>query len=148
MPNFHTVSSHTIMHGGVQPTSLDPRTDGEVFQIWEALRNEDIEVHYTHINAGQHVGAHSHPDCSHYLIIMSGLAHVWIDHEIVHLEAGDFLEIPRYTIHDFSADPSTDVWDLSVTHPGWSVTNMDYDVETKDKIWEALKATFGTKPKR
>ena len=147
MTHFHTASGHKIMHGTQPPTALDPRTDGDVFQIWETLRNEEIEVHYTHINAGEHTGAHSHPDCSHYLIIISGLAHVWIDQEIIHLEAGDFLEIPRFTVHDFSADPTTDVWDLSVTHPGWTVTNMDYDVETKEKIWEALKGTFGTKPK-
>jgi mannose-6-phosphate isomerase-like protein (cupin superfamily) len=148
MTHIHTVSGKTLMQGGVPPTSLDPRTGGKVFQIWETLNNKDIEVHYTHINAGEHTGAHSHPDCSHYLIIISGIAHVWIDHKILRLEAGDFLEIPRFTIHDFSADPTTDVWDLSVTNPGWAVTNMDYDVETKERIWEELKGVHGFKAKQ
>jgi hypothetical protein len=49
-------------------------------------------------------------------------------------------------VHDFAADPSGDVWDLSVTHPGWDVQNMDYDVEAKEAIREALRAQFG-KPK-
>jgi quercetin dioxygenase-like cupin family protein len=143
---FHTTSGKEIMSGAHPPDKLDPRTNGEVFQIWQSLVRDDIEVHYTHIGAGQNVGAHSHPDASHFLIIIDGIAHAWLDGETVRLEPGDFLEIPRYTVHDFAADPSGDVWDLSVTHPGWDVQNMDYDVEAKEAIREALRAQFG-KPK-
>jgi quercetin dioxygenase-like cupin family protein len=147
MPHFHTASGKHIMSGALPPTSLDPRTNGEIFQIWETLNNEDIEVHYTHIEAGKNTGAHSHPDASHYLIIISGLAHCWIDGTVVNLEPGDFLQIPRFTVHDFAADPAGDVWDLSVTHPGWTVTNMDYDVEAKEMIRAALVESFGMRAK-
>ena len=147
---FHTVKGHDIMSLEQPPTALDPRTNGEVFQIWEVLKTEPIEVHYTRINAGENTGAHMHPDASHYLIIIKGLAHVWIDEQILVLEPGDFLEIPRYLYHDFSADPSGDVWDLSVTNPGWDTANMTYDAEfgEQNRIREALEKSFGMTEKR
>ncbi len=146
MPHFHTAKGHEIMKGDTPPDEVDPLTNGEIFQIWQALKSEDIEVHYTHIGAGLNVGAHSHPDASHYLIIISGIAHAWMDGTTVRLEAGDFLQIPRFTVHDFAADPTTDVWDMSVTHPGWDVQNMDYDVAEKDLIRAALVESFNMKP--
>jgi quercetin dioxygenase-like cupin family protein len=145
-PHFHTASGKEIMSLSRPPDALDPLTNGEIFQIWQTLKSDEIEVHYTHIGAGRNTGAHSHPDASHFLIIISGLAHAWLDGTMVRLEPGDFLEIPRFVVHDFAADPAGDVWDLSVTHPGWDVQNMDYDVEAKDAIREALRSQFG-KPK-
>ena len=147
MTHFHTAKGHEIMSGTRPPDALDPLTNGEIFQIWQTLKSDDIEVHYTHIGAGKNTGAHSHPDASHYLIIISGIAHAWLDGTVVRLEAGDFLEIPRYTVHDFAAHPTTDVWDLSVTHPGWDVQNMDYDVDAKEMIRAALVESFGMNPK-
>jgi quercetin dioxygenase-like cupin family protein len=140
---FHTAKGTEIMSGSRPPDALDPRTNGEIFQIWQALKSDEIEVHYTHIGAGNNVGAHSHPDASHYLIVIQGIAHAWLDGTTVRLEPGDFLEIPQFIVHDFAADPSGDVWDLSVTHPGWDVQNMDYDVAAKEAIREALVAQFG-----
>jgi len=149
---YHTVKGSEILSGDLPPTGLDPRTNGKIFQIWECLKTEDpaVEVHYTHINAGHDVGAHMHPDATHYLIIIKGIAHVWIDGEVIILEEGDFLEIPRYKYHNFSADPNTDVWDLSVTHPGWELAEMQYDAEfgEKNKIQEALEKSWKLTEKR
>jgi quercetin dioxygenase-like cupin family protein len=148
--HFHHATAHEMMSGTRVPSAVDPQTSGGIFQIFEALKSEPIEVHYTHIFAGQNVGAHSHPDASHFLIIMSGLAHAWMDGTMVRLEQGDFLEIPRYVLHDFAADPTSDVWDLSVTHPGWAPSNMQYDADpdTLAKIRIAFEEAFGLTEKK
>jgi quercetin dioxygenase-like cupin family protein len=106
-----------IQNGSVTPGAVDPKTNGQIWEICYVVEHESVEIHYGHVLAGKMTGAHSHPDGSHYLVIVGGSALLWMDGKLTRFDEGDFIEIPRDSLHNFAAGLSTDMWNLSLTHP-------------------------------
>jgi quercetin dioxygenase-like cupin family protein len=117
-----------------EPTNADPQTGGTLWQSWRMNRDDTIDVRYSRVGAGQRTGAHVHPDTNQYTAIVEGNALVWMDGEMVPLQAGDIILIPRNVLHNFGAGADADCWIVDLTSPPWEPSKMEFRPDRDPEI--------------
>jgi quercetin dioxygenase-like cupin family protein len=142
----HAIISE-VLNGSREPDAVDPQDNGGRWQLYDIGCSTDVvEVHYTRIRAGRTAGAHRHPDADHYIVVLSGVAHVWLEGEMFRVEAPDFIQVPRHVLHDFAADPSEDLWTFIATSPPFDPKKMQYEPAADAEIAAAFRDAFQPSP--
>ena len=130
--------------GAPEPSSTDPQTHGDIWKVWRIERTPEIDVLYGTMTPGTRTGAHIHPDTMHYTCILEGTALVWIDGHMVELHAGDTLNIPRDTLHNFGASKGDPLWWVDITTPAWDPEKLIFQPEREPEIAAAFARAWGT----
>ncbi|HEV8297903.1 MAG TPA: cupin domain-containing protein [Acidimicrobiales bacterium] len=128
------------------PTATDPQTHGDIWKVWRIERTPEIDVLYGTMTPGTRTGAHIHPDTMHYTCILEGAALVWIEGTMVELRAGDTLNIPRFTLHNFGASRGERLWWIDITTPAWDPEKLIFEPEREDEIAAAFAQAWGEGP--
>ena len=125
-----------------EPDHVDPQTGGSLWKIWNLGATAEMLALYAVVHPGNRTGAHTHPDANHYTAVVKGTAHVWIEGTMVTLEAGDVINIPMNTLHDFGAGTGGDCWVIDITSPPFDPEKMAYDPGREDEIAQAFAAAL------
>src|SRR5262249_31403030 len=110
--------------GGPEPSNADPQTGGDIWKVWRIARTHGVYVLYGMLQPGVRTGPHKHPDTMHYTTILEGTAYVWLEGTIVTLNAGDTLNIPRNSLHNFGSAKGQELWFVDLTTPAWDPEKM------------------------
>jgi quercetin dioxygenase-like cupin family protein len=110
-----------------EPAAQDPNTNGEAWKMWMVASPEDKDfgIVYAVVAPGHSTGVHRHPDI-HYSTVVKGTALVWIDGEMVELNAGDVLHIPEWGAHDFGSTKEDEVWVVDLSSPPFDPATMEF----------------------
>jgi quercetin dioxygenase-like cupin family protein len=127
------------------PSNTDPQTGGDIWKVWRIARTDEVDVLYGMLAPGVRTGPHKHPDTMHYTCILEGQAKVWIEGEMVTLNAGDTLNIPRGALHNFGSANGGDLWFVDMTTPAWDPAKMQFEPEREAEIAEAFAKAWATK---
>jgi quercetin dioxygenase-like cupin family protein len=67
-----------------------------------------------------------------------------MDGEMVALQPGDIILIPRNVLHNFGAGPEADCWIVDLTSPPWEPSKMEFRPERDSEIDAAFAKALGT----